>query len=302
MGYGEFKEKIRKALEEFYGGSAEVELAESLKNNGKRHDAVIIRQKSGGSTAPFIYLEEFYQMYRDVSMDMEGCVRGIALSNEEGRCRPQVEAFSGRLLEWGFVRGKVYPALVSMEKNMELLSGLVSGRMLDLSVIYVIRHSTDGGDLCSVKITRGMMDAYRIDEGQLHEQAMDNMKKDGYGFCELSDYIRGKAAVDGGLGKGKPDGPEAGKMYILRNRDGVYGAAGILDRGLLAGFLGGHDCFILPSSIHETIFLLASDSQNQKELDGMVAEINEMCVDEEERLTDHSYYYDAASEEIRICA
>ncbi len=34
----------------------------------------------------------------------------------------------------------------------------------------------------------------------------------------------------------------------------------------------------------------------------MVAEINEMCVDEEEQLADHSYYYDAASEEIRICA
>ncbi len=145
MEYGEFKEEIRKALEEFYGESAEVELAEPLKNNGKRHDAVIIRKKSGGSTAPFIYLEEFYQMYRDGGMDIEGCVRGIALSNEEGRCQPQAEEFFGRLLEWRFVRRKVYPALVSTEKNKELLAGLVSGRMLDLSVIYIIRHSTGGG-------------------------------------------------------------------------------------------------------------------------------------------------------------
>jgi len=52
----------------------------------------------------------------------------------------------------------------------------------------------------------------------------------------------------------------------------------------------------------KTIFLPDSDDIDQAELDNMVAEVNVACVAQEERLADHSYYYDAGTGEMRICA
>ena len=278
-----------------------MKLGAALKNNGMRRDAVSIQMNGrGGGTAMFIYLEGFFRAYNAGEMDLEECIKEIVGLNEGNRCPLPVEQLSARLLDWDAVHEKVFPALISTGKNTELLGRLVSEPLLDLSVIYIIRYTAEGGNNYSVKITHRMMEHYGISAQRLHEQAMRNMEKDGYGFCELGGYIHGGADI--GLKMEKAVRMEEGKMYILRNRSGLYGAAGILNNKAIQGFLKGHSCFILPSSIHETIFLMASDNMNQGELDRMVDEINRTCVDEEERLADHSYYYDAEDEEIRVCA
>lgn len=51
---------------------------------------------------------------------------------------------------------------------------------------------------------------------------------------------------------------------------------------------------------HETIFVLASDRYSVTELNRTVADINELQVAVEERLTDHCYFYDAGKDEIRM--
>lgn len=303
MKYEEFKAETVKALREFYGENADVELVDTLKNNGKRHDAVSIRiNGEDGGTVPVIYLEEFFRMYDAGDTDIIGCVKGIAELRTGSECPPQIAQFSGRLLNWDAVREKVYLVLLSTKENRELLGKLVSRNLLDLSVVYIIREAADAGNSCSVKITCGMMEAYGISEGQLYKQAMHNLEGDGYRFFEIGAYVQ-SVINDGDKQEWKnADRMENGKMYILRNASGLYGAAGILNGKLIRDTVKGQDCFILPSSIHETIFLPVSDEQKQKELDGMVAEVNQMCVDEEERLADHSYYYDAKTGEIRICA
>lgn len=58
--------------------------------------------------------------------------------------------------------------------------------------------------------------------------------------------------------------------------------------------------YILPSSVHEMIFVLASDRYSVTELNRTVADINELQVAVEERLTDHCYFYDAKKDEIRL--
>lgn len=303
MEYEKFKAEAVKALRKFYGENADVELVDTLKNNGKRHDAVSIRANGEyGGTVPVIYLEEFFRMYDTGKTDMEGCVKGIVELREKSACPPQIAQFSCSLLNWDAVREKVYPVLLSAKENGELLKKLVSRSLLDLSVIYIIREAVDAENGCSVKITCGMLEAYGISEEQLYKQAMRNLEGDGYSFFEIGAYIRGMVNDGEEQGRKNADRLENGKMYVLRNASGLYGAAGILNGKLIQDTVEGHDCFILPSSIHETIFLLVSDERNQKELDGMVAEVNEMCVDEEERLADHSYYYDAKTGEIRICA
>lgn len=303
MEYEEFKAEIVKALREFYGENVDVELVDTLKNNGKRHDAVSIRINGEyDGTVPVIYLEEFFRMYDIGKTDMGGCVKNIAELREKSVCSPQIAQFSNSLLNWDAVRKKVYPVLLSAKENGELLKKLVFRSLLDLAVIYIIREAVYAENGCSAKITSGMLAAYGISEEQLYKQAMRNLEGDGYSFSEIGAYIQ-RMVNDGEEQEQKNvDRLEYGKMYVLRNASGLYGAAGILNGKLIQDTVEGHDCFILPSSIHETIFLPVSDERNQKELDEMVAEVNEMCVDEEERLADHSYYYDARTGEIRICA
>lgn len=145
------------------------------------------------------------------------------------------------------------------------------------------------------------MEKYGISRVQLHGQAMNNMRKDSYSIMEVGEYVRQKITGRGNVDWQGADGMEEGKMYILSNKPMLYGAAGILDTRMIRDMAKGRDCFILPSSVHETIILLASDGLDQKELDSTVAEVNRTCVEEEERLTDHSYYYDAETGGIRIC-
>ena len=190
MEYGEFKEKIRKAMEEIYGEMADVEIREVLKVNGRRHSAVCIRLKRGGSeTAPIIYLEELFRRYSEGEIDLYGCIKIITQLERDGY-RLMTEQFSGRILEWELVCEKIYPVLLSTEKNKELLSGLVSEKLLDLSIIYIIRHITEDGDGCSVKINDGLMELYGVSKAQLYAQAMHNLEMDGYHFCEMSGYMR----------------------------------------------------------------------------------------------------------------
>ena len=91
-------------------------------------------------------------------------------------------------------------------------------------------------------------------------------------------------------------------MYILTNRDKSYGAAGILNRELLKEFAEGRDFIILPSSVHESLFVPVDGETDQSVFDEMVREVNRNEVSVEEQLADHSYYYDAQAGEIRMCA
>lgn len=90
------------------------------------------------------------------------------------------------------------------------------------------------------------------------------------------------------------------KMYVLSNASKTYGAAGILSRKLVREFANGRDMYILPSSVHETIFVPVSDEYSAAELSRMVEDINRTQVALEERLADHCYFYDAKADEIRM--
>ena len=91
-------------------------------------------------------------------------------------------------------------------------------------------------------------------------------------------------------------------MFVLTNKDRMYGAAGILNRTILREQCHGKSFYILPSSVHETIFIPFVEEIDQTELDHMVSEINRAQVIPEERLTSHSYFYDRQADEIRISA
>lgn len=303
MGYEKFKEKLLEGLQDFYGDSAEVETTEVIKNNGVRYDGIQIRVEGDSPRVmPVIRIEEFYNRYAGNGMDMKDCIRAVLERLDNESVSKGVEQIMEKIRDWDHVKENVFPILLSTEDNRELLQKLAFTQMLDLSVAYIIRVQMPDDCSGSAKINKKMLEVYGITTEQLHDQAMENLRKDGYEFRSMDSIIRSMVGEDEAKAMRRCTEHEA-VMHVLTNSRKTYGAAGILDKELLKEFAGEQDYYILPSSIHETIFVpVTDDTISKKELDHMVAEVNATQVCVEERLTDHSYYYNGRTGEIRMCA
>lgn len=91
-------------------------------------------------------------------------------------------------------------------------------------------------------------------------------------------------------------------MYVATNTAKINGAAVLLYPGFLkdcADRTGG-DFYILPSSVHETIFIPADGKRQIQELAAMVKEVNETQVLPEEVLSDSVYLYHRQEDSITI--
>lgn len=304
MDYQEFKTDIIDILRDFYGKDAMVTVIDVLKNNGVRYDSVsIFFTDHDEKVIPAIYLNGLYQQYAVGDMTLEDCVGEIIQLRERNNHPEDICQIIGNLWDWSFVKDNVYPALLSTEENHELLECLVTRTFLDLSVVYIVRMTMADGGLGSVKINKLLFEQYGISREELQEKAIMNLEKDDYKLVNLLDTI--KSILEEDMPKQCSEYlsdilAEPVKMYVLTNAFKLYGAAGILSSNFLRENSGGRNYFILPSSIHETIFVPAEEGMSQKEFDNMVKEINTTQLSAEELLANHSYYYDTLSGEIQI--
>lgn len=301
MEYEEFKEMVLKGVQEIYSDHVTVRAEKILKNNGKRYDIIEMEPSEElGRINQLIPMEWFYRLYCSGNADIEGYIQMIVMVCEEHREIGCVKELLQRMTCWEQIKGDIYPVLLSTKENQEMLERVVSMPVLDLSVVYIVRDKI-GGRCVGIKIDRRILEIYGINAKQLHERAMENLMNDGYQFRDICRFV----VEQGYPEQDKPDLAEAEKAekaYILTNAAKFYGAAGILDRNLVRKFADGKNFFILPSSINETVFVPAGDGSGMDFYNGMVKIVNEMDVDEEERLTDHAYYYDGTLDEIRMCA
>lgn len=304
MDYETFKEQLISELQKYYGEQAEVEITNMKKNNGTSYDGIQIRMAGTDVRVyPVIRVEEIYRDYSRGELDMAGCVQTICRLQKEQECPETLMEFASKFTDWDYARQYVYPALVSTAENEEQLKDLVSIPLLDLSVVYIVRKQMNGSAGASVKVSDRLLQYYGISRQELHRQAMENMSHDGYSFRDMKDIIRDI------LCRNNPDeesvmeeSPIQGKMFVLTNNSQTYGAAGILDREMIRQFAKGRDFYIMPSSIHESIFVVADEHFSSQDVNEMVREVNRAMVLKEERLADHGYFYNAALDELSICA
>ena len=310
MSYEKFKEELLKELQECCGENVEVEIRTIKRNNGKSYDGVqITMENAKRSVVPVISLDGLYEEYSSGSMDIRECVKAVCRERKKHETTEDILKFAGKLADWDAVKDGVFPILLSTQKNEEMLKNLVSTPLLDLSVVYIFRMKIAEELRGNVKISRQMIKHYGITEKELHRQAMENLSKDGYEFLDMAALIR-NMVQSGNKEDAKGQHMENTyredeipvKMYVLTNKEKSYGAAGILNKKFVREFAKGQNFFILPSSIHETIFVPADNLSDGEIFDNMVEEVNEKQVSMEERLSDHCYYYDGQADEIRMCA
>ena len=296
MEYKEFVENLVTEIRKRTGNTCKVEIQEIRKNNGNMRKGISV-SFGKSNVVPVLYPEEAYEAYQE-GMGIEECARIVLrVLEEKQEINKEVQEIVESSFYWEQAKEMIYPLLLSVKENQEILKQLVWTKLLDLAVIHHIRKDGSDQTKATVKITRDMMRLWGVTEAELYKQAVENQKKDMYWVRKMDEVILHYGMDEKVKGVNKV---EAGEMYILSNRENYYGAAGLLSSELLCGVAAGQNLFILPSSIHELILLQDDGTYNPEELENMVQEVNWSCVSREERLSDHLYYYDGQNRKLEV--
>lgn len=290
MSKEEFVAKVKDALALYYGADADVTVQDMLKNNGVKHTGVSIRFADGGQIAPVVYIDEFYARLEDGEMDFDECIEKITDIANYHKVPEDLIGIEKKLMSWEYCKDKVYPVLISTERNKENLERWISTEFLDLSVIYIIRlDGNENGEFASVKITYEMMNVFGVTIDEIHEIALENMKTDDYKLQDMREIIAGMIGDDEFDSLDLMPGP---KMAVISCKTKMYGAAGVLDKTFMESITTGNaQYYLIPSSVHEWIMLPDDGETDPESLRAMIREVNETQVKPQEVLSDHAYLY-----------
>lgn len=289
MYYTTFVKNMREQVQEQLGEKYQVEIVTNSKLNGAEKTGLTIRRmQEPQQVVPVIYLEECYEQYLKNQNFME-CVEVICTvyENQKGNEETIMTALKNmeNVQNWEQIKDRIFPMIVSERENENLKEQYVYKNYLDFLVLYIVRISEIG----NIKITNQMLDAWGISAEELDNQAMDNMKTDGYQVKGMRRMLQETCLEM--MGDIVEEEDEV--MYVLTNKEKYFGAAGIFFCAeLFQKVIGTNNFYILPSSVHELILVKDDSGCDMQELNAMVRCVNEEQVDIDERLSDHAYYYD----------
>ena len=207
-------------------------------------------------------------------------------------------AGSSRYAKWETARNSIYPLLVSPEHTLYQKGKgyLEYSSFLDLLVFYCVRMEHPAAGVSRmVTVESRALDEWGISRQEMEDAAMDNLEKEGYWIDNVQSVLQSFLGGDDACSEPLP-------LYVMTNQAKVYGAAGFLMKEMISGFAKekGRNLYIMPSSIHELLLYPDFGDVSPAELSGYVKGVNRTQVQPNDRLSDHVYYYDWQTDEIRI--
>lgn len=277
-------------LPEEYAG-ATVSIKTETKNNGLELTGLCV-VKAGSVVSPIVYLEPFYQDYKNgvLMMDVLDEIAKLVV-------QANIEAFDpSNVKDFAKCRKRIIPCLINTGKNLDLLKKCPHKEVEDLSVIYKILVDVENNS-GFVTIDNKFLNAWEISENELHAIAFRNAHETFE--CEsMQSVIDGYRAATGTNNVYPPCAADS-CMNIISNRSCTFGAAAVVDREFMSEVVAryGTDFFLLPSSIHEMLLITEGDVNTLRQ---MVREVNDTCVYPKDILSYNVYRYDPYKEKIKI--
>ena len=240
----------------------------SVKKLGSRHTGLSVRNE-GQTVAAEINLDELYGLYLQ-GMRLEDIMDGMA---KMAVMRPPGSDEELIMQDYEKMRGRLFIRLSHRDTNRALLKNLPHRVTEDMALTYHVLSATNGRDMWSAMIDRGLLKLWNVTEEQLHEDAL------------RSSGIILPPRLD-------PAGDSG--MAVLTNCFGIGGAAVMLYPGVLdmaAEKLGG-DVFIIPSSVHEVFLVPADQVSDPQRLADAIKEVNREQLKPCDLLSNNLYHYD----------
>lgn len=301
MNYEDFKLELVKKVKEYYGEDADIKITTISGNNNTFKKALHITFRGKDSTiCPSIYLNSLFKEYLESEHDFGYFVDVVIQMRKDYEPDKNLKENVEKIKNYEAVKENIYPVLVSQEFNDQYLIHYVNSSFLDLAVIYEIRINCDENESASCKVTYSMLNLYGVSKEELHQQALMNMRNDGYKMESIYQKLHGLLEQEQLEEKENID-LKSGELYVISNRGNRYGAACLLDGELLTKMLGTDTpAIVIPSSVHEGIVIPFENNMSVESINEMIQEINEKEVSASERLSNHCYFWDG--KEIRFAA
>lgn len=287
MNLKEFAELIVTKVSEKLGDDVNVELKVILKNNGVKLTGLQIHS-IGANVVPIIYLNSYYELYKN-GIELDEIVENMIRLNEQQRRK-----ITGidEIFEFENVKENIYYKLVNAEKNQEGLENKLHKSFLDMEKLYYIElDNFDNGNATST-INKGLLENWGVTEDEIYELAEKNMKKQGVYIENIIDIIVEHARqtgmeIDMDVVRNAED-----ILYVATNKNKMYGAS-VIESGheLLVKFINEKfesDAYVIFSSIHE-IILLPKRDEEMPFTSADIRYINSNEVQPEEVLSDNLY-------------
>ena len=199
---------------------------------------------------------------------------------------PQVRVAD--IVDYSRTKDHLMMQVIPVEPNKEKLEQVPHKTIEDIAVVYRIDVSDSRHHDTSILVTNQMLDQFGITPEQLHQDAV--VSQTAHRPPTLKNMSEMMAEMSGGM----MDMPES-PMWVATVEGGLNGAAAVqipefMDQA--AERLGG-DFFVLPSSIHECLFIRDDGEFQRGQLEEMVQSVNATEVSAADFLSDSVYHYDS---------
>lgn len=298
MKYEEFSDYVSKCLLRTFeerGEKVRVYKKSVIKNNGFELTALSVCREDY-AISPTVYVEDYYQKYKDTG-NLDMVMEDIYKSFDDKMYESKVD--TDAFCNFKEIKDNIIFRLVNRSRNEKILKDIPNLPYLDLSITFrwVVNVDTDG--MSSVLISNKDMERWNINIQYLFQLSIENTMRIFPLYIEnLFDMLNKIYEIDAYENIRN----EKGQLYIITNHIGINGASAILYPGAIEKCLEkvGTDMYIMPSSVHEMLFISAEYVEDIETLKELVEEANSTVVHCTEVLSDNIYFYDSKRKSLDI--
>ncbi|MDD3172938.1 MAG: DUF5688 family protein [Herbinix sp.] len=300
--YNTFINDITEMVKVMMGEDFSIRIYKVTKNNSLELDSLVILKK-GNNFTPNIYLLPYYEAYMQ-GVGIQELAKSLCSTYRNNSVPSVNENFT---YLYDDIKPYIIYRLVSYQRNKKLLEKIPHIKFLDMAITFHCLVQEDNDAIGTIRITNEHMQMWETSLQELNLLAVNNTN---YLFPPViksmdevilgmlkEEYMNGKEddLSDKMLDRfiNNNDNPNEHKMYILSNQKGINGATCLLYENVLNEFADKihSDFFILPSSIHEVIFVPYDKTITKEALADMVRDVNYTQVARDEVLSDQVYFY-----------
>lgn len=283
---------VREHIPEELRGIVKVVVSEVLKNNDEKLHGIMMSIE-GSNMMPTLYLEDFYEIYKDGESIEEIARMIIDISTTAFKNPPPIADFS---FDYDNVKDKLILELLDIDMNKERLETLVHKEVGNgFVVVPYITIEEIFGSAMRTAITKDIAENHDYDIDKLMDVAFLNTMgrytpvfmaaNKPYDISKFSDVLNPMSEnfrIDTGR-----------NLYMLTNAEVHYGATVFFYPGIAEriGDILGKNYYVLPSSVHEMMIVPDGMGASVRDLKRLVREANASVVESTELLSNKVFYY-----------
>lgn len=296
MDFDQFTAKIIDALKIRLlqdGDEAVIRTDKVLKNNGVELTAINICCEHA-DVCPTVYLEPFYREFeqgRDIS-DLAGEILKLHAERNTQRLLSRE-----KVLDESDVMDNIILRLVNRSKNSKLLQEIPYIEFKDLAITFRRLICMDAEGIATSVVSMEDIRRWNVNIDVMFRKALENTERIfPASHKNVFEALNDRCAFD----LPEVSAEEDDDLYVLTNEYGINGAATILYGGALkkCADMVDDDIYILPSSIHEVLFIKVHSGHSIDYLKELVSEANRSVVAPMDYLSDSVYIYYKESGEL----